>query len=153
MTLDTALCHCEHLTWFSGCMQKKMDQQCHCEGAAGDCGNLKLRNTKTVYFLRRSPSATLRVNSTTKQSRSGIGARFTKRCNSMIWFGNTVVKCSSQMTTTLQISDCRAMTKVVLLHLVNEYWQPKNRLPENLATPNLFIILSGKRLANIIKAD
>jgi len=35
-------------------MQKKMDQQCHCEGAAGDCGNLKPRNTKTVYFLRRN---------------------------------------------------------------------------------------------------
>ncbi len=33
-----------------------MDQQCHCEGAAGDCGNLKPRNTKTVYFLRRPPS-------------------------------------------------------------------------------------------------
>ncbi len=28
-----------------------------------------------------------------------------------------------------------------------------SRLPENLATPNLFIILSGKRLANIIIAD
>ncbi len=33
-----------------------MDQQCHCEGAVGDCGNLKLHNTKTVYFLRRPSS-------------------------------------------------------------------------------------------------
>ena len=42
-------------------MQKKMDQQCHCEGGpllafagkqGADCGNLKPRNTKTVYFLR-----------------------------------------------------------------------------------------------------
>jgi len=34
-------------------MQKKMHQQCHCEGAVGDCGKLKPHNTKTVYFLRR----------------------------------------------------------------------------------------------------
>jgi len=34
-------------------MQKKMHQQCHCEGAVGDCGNLNPHNTKTVYFLRR----------------------------------------------------------------------------------------------------
>ena len=30
-----------------------MDQQCHCEGAVGDCGNLNPYDTKTVYFLRR----------------------------------------------------------------------------------------------------
>jgi len=34
-------------------MQKKIHQQCHCEGAVGDCGNLNPHNTKTVYFLRR----------------------------------------------------------------------------------------------------
>ncbi len=38
------------------------------EGNAGDCGNLKPRNTKTVYFFRRPPSAALRVNSATWQS-------------------------------------------------------------------------------------
>jgi len=33
-------------------MQKKISRQCHCEGAKGDCGNLKRYDTKTVYFLR-----------------------------------------------------------------------------------------------------
>jgi len=33
-------------------MQKKMHQQCHCEGAVSDCGNLNPHNTKIVYFLR-----------------------------------------------------------------------------------------------------
>jgi len=49
-------------------MQKKMNQYCHCEGAVGDCGNLNSHNMKTVYFLRRPPSAALRVNSATWQS-------------------------------------------------------------------------------------
>ena len=40
------------------------------------------------YVIARSPSATLRVNSTTKQSRSGIVARFTKRCTT---FSNPVI--------------------------------------------------------------
>jgi len=47
------LFHCEHLRLWEAGMQKKMHQQCHCEGAVGDCGNLKPNNTKTVYFLRR----------------------------------------------------------------------------------------------------
>ncbi len=33
-------------------MQKKIGKECHCEGAAGDCGNLNLYNMKNVYFLR-----------------------------------------------------------------------------------------------------
>ena len=43
-------------------MQKKMDQQCHCEGAVGDCGNLNPHNTKTVYFLRSPPWRTKQSN-------------------------------------------------------------------------------------------
>ena len=48
----TCRCHCKHLSLWEAGMQKKIDQQCHCEGAVGDCGNLNPHNMKTVYFLR-----------------------------------------------------------------------------------------------------
>jgi hypothetical protein len=46
-------------------MQKKMDQQCHCEGAVGDCGNLKPYSTKTVYFLRRPQNVAVAISGIT----------------------------------------------------------------------------------------
>ncbi len=68
MTWKCTFCHCEHLTGFSGGMQKKIGKECHCEGAAGDCGNLNPHNTKTLYFLRRSVALKVRQGGT-KQSR------------------------------------------------------------------------------------
>jgi len=55
--------HCEHLTGFSGGMQKKMGQQCHCEGVEGNCGNLNFHNMKTVYFLRSEAKPSMATSS------------------------------------------------------------------------------------------
>ena len=42
-----------------------MDQQCHCEGAVGDCGNLNPHNIKTVYFLRRPQNVAVEISGVT----------------------------------------------------------------------------------------
>ena len=59
-------------------MQKKIDQQCHCEGAVGDCGNLNPHNTKTVYFLRSPPDiqTLLPFLTPARADRSSSGAIF-----------------------------------------------------------------------------
>ena len=39
-----------------------MRRECHCEGAAGDCGNLNLYNMKNVYFRRRPQNADVAIS-------------------------------------------------------------------------------------------
>ena len=67
--------HCEPLTGFSGGTQKKMKpKNCHCEGAAGDCGNLLPFVTREPFiFLGAGPRPTRQLVPWASSNRSNTG--------------------------------------------------------------------------------